>query len=889
MGKGSSVARPPLRTRLLAIIMAVVLSASMIPTSAFADGGSASQQEGVEQAATTDSTSDDVANLDGGGLTDSDETIGTEKGAAVDLQPADEADAAASDGSEEGASVVEGQEPPVPAAPLVGEISAFSDEQPAADGDGTLRTVDIVKEHSFTKTYGASARAALNEARVQQSVTALANGIRNAIKNTSLSSDRIWVNVDNIKPTVAELEKAIDQVWNDPEFYYLGTQMGYMYYDTPGVSISDKRCAQGYVDLARPLNQLTAYRQKIEEGVYDALSWVSNTMTPLQKVQALHDYLVITCVYDSAGSDDIFTCYGALVDKRCVCDGFSKAYRLLLSRIGISAVRVESDEMNHAWNMVQLDGSWYHVDLTWDDNLAADSGSDSYYGYFLVSDATLGSDHHDWTVVHSAASDYAVDRDALVPYVGPADFTNYPAHTPTATSLGSGAIKLVWGAFSVAKKYEVYRSDTENGTFMKIAEVTKPEYTDASVTKQQSYFYKVKAVSDSATSAFSKAVKATAGIDMAATAVALSSVNFNYNGRAQTPAVTVKYGGSTLRPNVDYTVAYASNINIGTAKVTVTGKGGYYGSKTVTFRIVKAPVVAYSTHVQNIGWQKEAVDGARGGTSGRALRVEAFKVRLASQPYGGGIEVQAHVQNIGWQGWAANGALSGTFGRALRVEALRIRLTGDMAKYYDVYYRTHVQNVGDTGWAKNGESCGSAGYAYRMEAVYIKLVPKGQPAPGSTANCFVHPLVTYQTHVQNIGWQKEVSDGATGGTSGRGLRVEAFKVSLNNQAYPGSIRVMSHVQNIGWQNWRYDGALSGTSGRALRVEALCIELTGEMKNRYDVYYRTHVQNIGWTGWAKNGVPSGSAGYAYRMEAVQIKLVPKGGKAPGTTARPFYQR
>ena len=68
-----------------------------------------------------------------------------------------------------------------------------------------------------------------------------------------------------------------------------------------------------------------------------------------------------------------------------------------------------------------------------------------------------------------------------------------------------------------------------------------------------------------------------------------------------------------------------------------------------------------------------------------------------------------------------------------------------------------------------------------------------------------------------------------------------------------------------------------------------MRLTGEMAKRYDVYYRTHCQNVGWTGWAKNGNPSGTAGYSYRMEAVQIRLVPKGGAAPGSTARSFYQR
>lgn len=369
-------------------------------------------------------------------------------------------------------------------------------------------------------------------------------------------------------------------------------------------------------------------------------------------------------------------------------------------------------------------------------------------------------------------------------------------------------------------------------------------------------------------------------------ATAPKAVNRVYSGRQQTGVS----GGTGC------TVQGGAATKVGTYTATVTPAAGYAwnaagdrSAKRITWKILPAPSVAYSTHVQNIGWQKEVRDGARGGTAGRALRVEAFKVRLASQPHSGGIRMRAHVQNIGWQGWAYNGAVSGTSGRSLRVEAVKIELTGEMAKHYDVYYRAHVQNVGDTGWAKNGDPCGSAGYSYRMEALYVKLVPKGGKAPGSTAGAFVHPWVSYQTHVQNIGWQSSVFDGALGGTTGRSLRVEAFKVKLVEQPCSGGIEVSSHVQSIGWQGWRANGALSGTAGRSLRVEALKVRLTGEMGRRYDVYYRTHCQNVGWTGWAKNGNPSGTAGYSYRMEAVQIRLVPKGGAAPGSTTRSFYQR
>ena len=61
-----------------------------------------------------------------------------------------------------------------------------------------------------------------------------------------------------------------------------------------------------------------------------------------------------------------------------------------------------------------------------------------------------------------------------------------------------------------------------------------------------------------------------------------------YNTRAHTPDVTVTFEGSTLEAGKDYTVSYASNINAGTATVTVTGKGNFTGTASKTFTINKA-------------------------------------------------------------------------------------------------------------------------------------------------------------------------------------------------------------------------------------------------------------------------------------------------------------
>lgn len=61
-----------------------------------------------------------------------------------------------------------------------------------------------------------------------------------------------------------------------------------------------------------------------------------------------------------------------------------------------------------------------------------------------------------------------------------------------------------------------------------------------------------------------------------------------YNTKVHTPEVTVAISGRTLEADKDYTVSYASNVNAGTATVTVTGKGNFTGSANTTFTIAKA-------------------------------------------------------------------------------------------------------------------------------------------------------------------------------------------------------------------------------------------------------------------------------------------------------------
>ncbi len=332
-----------------------------------------------------------------------------------------------------------------------------------------------------------------------------------------------------------------------------------------------------------------------------------------------------------------------------------------------------------------------------------------------------------------------------------------------------------------------------------------------------------------------------------------------------------------------------TGVGTGTTNITVTTSNGKSAACKVTV-VRQTPSVNYSTHVQDIGWQGYVKDGSTAGTTGQSKRLEAIRIKLSNNTsYNGTIQYQTHIQDIGWQGWKMKDDTSGTSGQSKRLEAIRIKLTDELAENYDIYYRVHAQEFGWLGWAKNGESAGTAGYSYRLEAIEVKLVEKGGKAPGSTQDAYRQRYVSYQTHVQDIGWQGIKYDGDVAGTSGQSKRLEAINISLSNPLYSGSIEYQTHVQDIGWQGWKANGQIAGTSGQSKRLEAIRIKLTGEMAKQYDIYYRVHSQEFGWLGWAKNGESAGTEGYSYRLEAIQIQLVKKGGSAPGSTSNCFYKR
>lgn len=136
------------------------------------------------------------------------------------------------------------------------------------------------------------------------------------------------------------------------------------------------------------------YEQKVAE-ILDAT--VLDGMSQWQIALSIHDYLVTHFAYDETYT--YYEGYDLLVRGTAVCNGYSYAYMDLLGRVGIQSVLAQSEAMDHVWNLVNIGGQWYHVDVTWDDPITNRYGYAGHM-YFLKTDQemlTLGEEkHHSW-------------------------------------------------------------------------------------------------------------------------------------------------------------------------------------------------------------------------------------------------------------------------------------------------------------------------------------------------------------------------------------------------------------------------------------------------------------------------------------------------------------
>lgn len=300
------------------------------------------------------------------------------------------------------------------------------------------------------------------------------NGVISAILNGMKNfSETIDVSRYNIPESEFE-DLYYDIVYDNSELFYLKTGFSYTY---GGSKYGVLSVSPAYLYSRAQYN---AMKPKFDAAVADYMSYISDDMTDYTKALILHDLLVSRNVYteSSAIPDESYTSYGALVKRDAVCQGYSMAYHYLLKLCGVESDYADSDEMGHVWNMVNIGGEYYHVDITWDDprfdfnGTFEDIAGYVSHNYFLrtdkemMRDADGNIDHFGWTADHRAVSTaYSNSFDKNIADTGVAYYDGYYYFINNSGVL----VKQKQGSNTTQTVYKIERSRwNESSTSYKI-------------------------------------------------------------------------------------------------------------------------------------------------------------------------------------------------------------------------------------------------------------------------------------------------------------------------------------------------------------------------------------------------------------------------------------
>lgn len=154
-------------------------------------------------------------------------------------------------------------------------------------------------------------------------------------------------------------------------------------------------------------------------------------MSQFERELALHDWLAEHAAYDRShydpatpnGRPGSLEPYGPLVNGTGICLGYATAFQLLMDLAGVECITVvgasANSTLDHAWNMVRLEGEWYCVDPTWDDPTDyTGEVSRVRYRYFNVTSDHMRKTNHQWdygNIPEAAATRFRWDGTGPLP------------------------------------------------------------------------------------------------------------------------------------------------------------------------------------------------------------------------------------------------------------------------------------------------------------------------------------------------------------------------------------------------------------------------------------------------------------------------------------------
>lgn len=243
-----------------------------------------------------------------------------------------------------------------------------------------------------------AAEAALIEGMLQMKA-------RISVRNFGLSTDDLVSLMNRI-------------VYEDPELFMLDRGYGYV---LGGGGLVTEVVPQYTMSRAEYTDAQVIYRAEVQA----IAGMVNQEWSAVEKVLFVHDYLASHYEYDT--SLEIHDAYRFFVQGKGVCESYTLAGIAVLRELGIEVSYVSSRALNHAWNLVKVDGEWYHMDITHDDPLYNKLDLMGYAGHknFLLSREAImerkNSAGNDWVCGVNAATGNRYDgyfwEEAISPFV----------------------------------------------------------------------------------------------------------------------------------------------------------------------------------------------------------------------------------------------------------------------------------------------------------------------------------------------------------------------------------------------------------------------------------------------------------------------------------------
>lgn len=144
-----------------------------------------------------------------------------------------------------------------------------------------------------------------------------------------------------------------------------------------------------------------ARRQKVIDAEVEKRVGALTGYDEYETVKLVYEDLILSTDYSMDSADNQNIC-SVFLDKRSVCNGYAKAAQYLLNDLGISCIIVNgtTNGDSHAWNIVEVDGAYYHMDTTWGDpsyysstESEKEGAPDIDYSYLCVTDAEIRKNH----------------------------------------------------------------------------------------------------------------------------------------------------------------------------------------------------------------------------------------------------------------------------------------------------------------------------------------------------------------------------------------------------------------------------------------------------------------------------------------------------------------